>query len=182
MLSLMNDHEASKTWWSTIKSDREAFTAWLYDQYRGEVTAGGRIDALRDTFAKPGTKAHRVLSVVAAQERKHGRWVAALLEARGLEVRVETKEDRYWRATVPEITDLETGAAVGAHAERMRLARIEVIVDDAGAPEDVREVFRRILPEERFHERAFRRLATEASLARTATAHDLGRRALGLVP
>jgi hypothetical protein len=42
-------------------------------------------------------------------------------------------------------------------------------------------VFARILPQERFHARAFASLATPASLARTAGAHALGRRALGLV-
>jgi hypothetical protein len=45
------------------------------------------------------------------------------------------------------------------------------------ADADVRAVFRRILPEERFHERAFRALSSAAALSKTAGAHDLARRA-----
>jgi hypothetical protein len=176
----MRDLRTSTEWWTSIKADRAAFEAWLYDQYRGEVTAAGRIEALRDAFVRPGTRAHRVLSVIAAQERKHARWVGELLAARGLEVCVWDDEDRYWREIIPEVVDLETGAAVGAHAEKMRLERIEAIAGDEGAEADVRDVFRRILPEERFHERAFRGLASPAAMARTQHAHALGRRALGL--
>src|SRR4051812_22958873 len=91
----MKDLRNSQTCWSSIKADRAAFEAWLYDQYRGEVTAAGRIEALRDAFASPSTRAHRILTVIAAQERKHARWVGELLAARGLEVRVNDDQDRY---------------------------------------------------------------------------------------
>jgi hypothetical protein len=97
-------------------------------------------------------------------------------------VHVAEKQDRYWQRTVPEVTDLATGAAVGAHAEKMRLQRIEAIANDADADADIRSVFARILPQERFHERAFRSLATPAALAATEGAHELGRRVLGLSP
>ncbi|CAN5729781.1 hypothetical protein BH11MYX4_BH11MYX4_15670 [soil metagenome] len=86
------------------------------------MTAASRIEALRDAFTLPGSRAHVVLTVVAGQERKHGTWDADLLRARGLDVHVEAVEDRYWRRTVPEVVALETGAAIGAHAEQMRLA------------------------------------------------------------
>jgi hypothetical protein len=174
------DGWTSREWWAKTKNDRAAFEAWLYDQYRGETTAAGRIEALRDAFAPPGSRAARVLGVIAAQERKHARWVGELLSARGLDVHVEPTEERYWKETVPAVVDLETGAAIGAHAEKMRLERIETIASDDGADPDVRAVFQRILPEERFHERAFRKLASPAAMAKTRGAHALGRRVLGL--
>jgi rubrerythrin len=177
----MTNPRTSATWWHAIKQRPRRLHAWLYDQYRGEVTASHRIDAIRDAFAEPGSRAHRILSVIAAQERAHAGWVGELLAARGLEVTVLAKPDRYWRHVAPEITDLATGAAIGAHAERMRLERIETIAADPTAPADLRAVFRRILPQERFHARAFAALATDDALARTAHAHALGRRALGLV-
>jgi rubrerythrin len=83
---------------------------------------------------------------------------------------------------LPGIHDLESGCAVGAHAEKMRLERIEAIAQDPGAPPDVRAVFTRILPEERFHERAFREMAGGAALRAAEGAHELGRLALGLSP
>jgi rubrerythrin len=171
----------SAAWWETTRSNPVALQAWLYAQYRGEITAGDRIEALRDAFADPGSRAYRVLSVVAAQERTHASWIGALLAARGLPVEVTAKPDRYWRHVVPEISDLATGAAVGAHAEQMRLERIETISADPTAPPDIRAAFARILPQERFHARAFASLSTSEALARTKDAHALGRLALGLV-
>lgn len=176
----MDARHTSKAWWERVKAEPASFEAWLLDQYRGEVTAASRIEALRDAFTVAGSRAHRTLTTIAGQEAKHAAWVAELLRARGLDVHVADVEDRYWRRTLPEVIDLETGAAIGAHAEKMRLERIEVIASDPEADADVRAVFRRILPQERFHERAFRALSSPAAMARTAQAHELGRRALGL--
>jgi tRNA isopentenyl-2-thiomethyl-A-37 hydroxylase MiaE len=170
----------STEWWARIRNDATRLTAWLYDQYRGEVTAAARIEALRDRFAERGSRAYRVLTVIARQEREHASWVGELLAARGLRVEVQAKADRYWRAVVPGIEDLATGAAVGAHAETMRLERIEAIAADPTAPADIRAVFAKILPQERFHAKAFTSLATPEAMARTANAHALGRIALGL--
>ena len=171
---------SSQAWWQVVRHDPRAFRAWLLDQYRGETTAAERIEALRDGYAGGHPRAARVLSVIAEQERLHAGWVAELLTARGFAPEVQHKPARYWARTLPAIADLKTGCAVGAHAERMRLERIEVIASDPEAPADVRSVFQRILPQERFHERAFRELAGHAALEATRGAHDLGREALGL--
>lgn len=177
-----SDNKTSQMWWAEVKRNPEHLQQWLLDQYRGEATAAERIDLLRRRFTQPGTRAARVLRVIAEQERLHAGWVAALLVARGIPVEVEQVRSRYWELTLGGIEDLETGAAIGAHAERMRLERIEAIAADEDAPADIRSVFARILPQERFHERAFRSLATEGTLAATAGAHQRGREALGLVP
>lgn len=170
----------SATWWQRTKQDATRLHAWLYDQYRGEVTAAGRIEALRDRYCTPEQRAYRILTVIAAQERTHAAWVGELLAARGLPVEVQAKIDRYWNRVLPGIDDLETGAAVGAHAEAMRLERIEAIARDAEAPADIRAAFAKILPQERFHARAFAALSTPEAMARTIDAHALGREALGL--
>ncbi|APR87527.1 hypothetical protein A7982_12876 [Minicystis rosea] len=172
----------SRAWWEAVKKDPEALVAWLLDQYRGEATAAGRIEMLRDAFAAPGSRAHRILGVIAGQERRHAVWVGDLLTARGIEPKIGVKRERYWKETLDVVRDLETGCAVGAHSERMRLERIETIAHDPEAPADVRAVFTRILPEERFHARAFAELAGAEALSATEGAHDLGRRALGLAP
>ena len=169
----------STSWWAATKANPVALAAWLYDQYRGELEAAPRIEALRDAFA--AGKPARILSTIAKQERTHAAWVGELLAARGLPVEVHAKADRYWRHVVPGVGDLATGAAIGAHAEEMRLERIRAIASDVEAPADIRAVFARILPQEEFHARAFASLSTDEALRRTAGAHDLGRRALGLV-
>jgi hypothetical protein len=173
--------EASERWWAETRDDPDKLLAWLFAQYRGEVTAVERILGLRDVHAAPGSRGYKVLTVIAGQERRHADWVGELLVARGQvpEVRGEPMA-RYWQRTLPGIVDLETGCAVGAHAEHMRLVRISVIAEDERAPADVRAVFARILPQEKFHERAFRSLATADSLERTRGDHALGLMALGL--
>lgn len=171
----------SMEWWARTRGNAAQLHAWLYDQYRGEVTAAQRIEALRDRFAEPGSRAFRILTVIAQQERDHAGWVAGLLAARGLAVEVPAKPDRYWPQVLPQIADLATGAAVGAHAERMRLERIAAIAGDPCAPVDIRAVFARILPQEQFHARAFAELSNPAALAGTEQAHALGRAVLGLV-
>jgi hypothetical protein len=72
-------------------------------------------------------------------------------------------------------------AGVAHHAEAMRLERIEVIAGDATAPADIRETFARILRDERFHARAFARLAGAAAIARTRAAHAAGAAAIGFL-
>ncbi|WAS99403.1 ferritin family protein [Nannocystis punicea] len=172
---------SSAAWWAETRTDPERLHAWLFAQYRGEVTAAQRIVALRDAHAAPDSRAFRLLTVIAEQERSHAEWVGELLRARGLVAEVRgAAEARYWQQTLPGIADLATGCAVGAHAEAMRLERIAAIAGDAEAPPDIREVFARILPQERFHARAFGSLTTPESLAATRAAHELGRALLGL--
>jgi rubrerythrin len=173
---------SSQAWWQQVKHDPEAFRGWLLDQFRGESAAAGRIELLRDTYASENERAHKVLSVIAEQERKHARWVGALLRARGILPEVQSKAERYWPHVLTGIADLATGCAVGAHAEQMRLERIETIAADREAPDDVRQTFARIVREERFHERAFRHLAGPTALEVTRESHRLGRIALGLLP
>jgi rubrerythrin len=119
---------------------------------------------------------------IARQEETHAAWVGELLRVRGEEPAVIAgKVERYWQATVPGIESWESGCAVAAHAEAMRLERIRVIATDPDAPADIREVFARILPQEEFHERAFRAFASDEALTAALEGHIVGAEALGLV-
>jgi rubrerythrin len=185
--SLCSEQEAqarSLAWWTKTRQDPQALNDWLLDQYRGEATAANRILTLAENYTSQGSRERRLLTRIADQERKHARWVGELLSARQLPVPAEpdTAQERYWKKTLPSISDLASGAAVGAHAERMRLWRIQAIAADAQAPADVRAIFARILPEERFHERAFRSLAGEAALHAALDGHEQGMAVLGLIP
>lgn len=173
--------QTSASWWTQTKASPEKLVAWLFDQYRGEATAAGRIEAVRDKFAEPDSKAYRTLTVIAGQERVHAEWIGELLRTRGHEPVVQEKAERYWPKVMREIDSLETACAVGAHAEAMRLARIRAISSDTEGPRDVVRVFSRILPEEIFHESAFRTLAGQGAMEKTRGRHELGQRALGLV-
>lgn len=169
-------------WWDGVKADDGKFTSWLLKQYAGEVTASIRIVQLGQQFGVTG-RAAKVLAVIAEQEGQHADWIHGLLQARGIShpaICMNAAQQRYWAETMPGIDSFETGAAVAAHAEEMRLARIRVIVADESAPTDVRDVFRKILKDEEFHATAFRGLTTDAALAATLEAHEAGMAALGL--
>jgi rubrerythrin len=174
--------KTSQQWWNEVKNDAIKLGEWLVKQWRGEVTAAERIMSFSSHFAQTG-KQITTLAVIASQEAQHAKWVKELLDSRHIIVDpnvVNQAEKRYWKETLPGIEDFATGAAVAAHAEGMRLERIRVICEDAETPEDIRSVFKRILKDEEFHERAFAQMSTQKALAATQGKHDLGRLALGL--
>jgi acetyl esterase/lipase len=76
------------------------------------------------------------------------------------------------------------GTALGGTPEQLagRYAQASpVIASDPDAPADIREVFARILPQEEFHERAFRAFASDEALTAALERHAAGAAALGLV-
>lgn len=173
---------SSEKWWETTKADEGKFNDWLLRQYRGEVTAAQRIRLLASQY-ETSVKNRYILSAIASQEEQHAEWVKTLLVNRGISIPEnlsEEAEQRYWAKTLPGIDSFETGAAVGAHAEKMRLDRIKAIAGDSLAPQDVRSVFAKILKDEEFHERAFRRMTTNEAYEATMGNHELGKVALGL--
>lgn len=179
--------KTSKEWWDEVKQSNEAIIKWLFNQYIGEATAGDRIRKFAAEHAT-SEKAKNVLNLIASQEDMHASWIAGLLSNRcyfapdlndtGL---TEQAHTRYWKEPLAAIEDFETGCAVGAHAEKMRLERIQAIVDDPTAPEDIWMTFKKILNDELFHERAFRKMASAEALEKTKGAHELGKQLLGLV-
>lgn len=174
----------SAEWWQAVKADPALLMDWLRKQYHGEATAAVR---MREFLARFGGQARdprwvTTVEEIARQEETHAGWVGELLRARGEEpAAIANKSERYWEATLPGIESWETGCAVAAHAEAMRLDRIRVIAADPDAPADVRDVFARILPQEIFHERAFRAFASDEALTATLEGHVSGAQALGLV-
>lgn len=169
----------SVEWWNKTKSDPKRILKWLKDQYHGEVTAGTRIRELILIYpALPKWK--ETVELIASQEEQHAKWVGELLLKRGETPQTLAKRERYWEETVKQITDWDTGCAVAAHAEAMRLERIEAICADESADTDIREVFAKILVEERFHEKAFRSFTTTEAMEKTLAGHMAGLNELGL--
>ncbi len=177
----MKTKRTSTEWWVATKSDPAAFIKWLKDQYHGEVTAAVRIRELILIYpANPKWK--NTVETIASQEETHAEWVGELLTARGVKPETLEKRERYWENTLKQITDWDSGCAVAAHAEAMRLDRIRAICADPDAPGDVKEVFGKILVQEEFHEKAFRSFTTDEAMKRTLDGHLAGMNELGLVP
>ncbi len=171
----------SAAWWNEIRSNPEALLRWLRKQYHGEATAAERIERYCIARLPADDPRRRILAVVAGQERQHAHWVGDLLRARGEEPRILTRRERYWTHALAAMTSFEDAAGIAHHAEVMRLERIEVIASDPTAPDDIRATFARILRDERFHARAFARLAGSDGVRRTRSRHEDGARAIGFV-
>lgn len=172
--------KTSQEWWNEVKADPAKFTHWLVRQYVGEVTAASRIN--RHLVPKARTsREESILKIIADQELRHADWISELLAARGIRADMAAAENRYWAAVAPEgEIDFEDTSALAAHAEGMRLERIRVIAEDESAPEDVQNTFIRILREEEFHERAFRKMAGDEAMTNMLPHHQAGLEVLGL--
>jgi rubrerythrin len=175
--------KTSKQWWTELKTDEKKIIAWLRKQYHGEALAAERLNQIVDRLhdSNPHKK---TIQKIAQQEAMHSVWIQLLLISRGQTPKLLKRKSRYWTRTLPRgfasmnLTDL---AAIGAHAEKMRLGRIRTIASDRRAPKDIRDVFQRILSQEEFHERAFRRIAGKTRMLQAEANHKKGMRALGLV-
>lgn len=175
----------STQWWSETKADASKINAWLVKQYVGEITAAMRIRNVTEQYKDGLGRSYAVLQKIISDEERHAGWVGELLTARGIELPVVNKEEaeqRYWAEVLPTIESFEDAAAVGAHAEEMRLHRIMAIAEDADAPADIRDVFQRILPDEQFHAKAFAAMSSQEALIKNEGNHRRGLEVLGLEP
>lgn len=177
--------KTSQEWYNEVKKSETKLIKWLKDQYHGEVTAAERIRSLILCYYpddKSKEKFREAINTIAEQEEQHAVWVGELLLTRGVNPTKLVKSERYWNNTVKQIKDWNTGCAVAAHAEKMRLDRIEVIVNDKDTAEDIRKVFKKILVQERMHERVFREASTDEAMQKTLEGHLAGLNELGLKP
>lgn len=175
--------KTSIQWWNEVKQDQALFLSWLQRQYRGEVSAAHRLREVIDHFSNELTQEdRRTLYTIMQQEAMHATWVKDLLLARGQQPDPdqENATRRYWATQDLSFKDFAKTMAVAAHAEKMRLERIEAIAMDEDAPTDVRSVFSGILIDETFHEEAFRKMAGPQAMSNTKADHEEGRKLLGL--
>jgi len=179
MLDVMK--KSSQEWWDRTKNDENLLNHWLKNQFHGEITAAQRIKNFADQTED--SKNRRILDVIALQELQHSEWIRNLLKVRGIEAEILEKEERYWSKVIPDnYKNLPTEklAAIGAHAEIMRLSRIRVIANDETSPIDIRFCFQLILKDEEWHAKAFSEMAGEENMNQAIDAHKEGLEALGL--
>lgn len=174
----------TQQWWEGIKSDPQALEAWLVRQYVGEMAA---VNLLSEVLIKHGgetteTEWNDVFKVM-LQEAKHARWVKNLLAGRGIPIPTGLEATRkYWEEVVPEVECLDDAAHAAHNAESMRLHRIRAIANETDPQfSDLQDVFKKILPDEEWHEQVFSDLCRTENNSKMDSAHGKGLRALSLV-
>lgn len=168
--------KTSKQWVEEVSKDPVKLQHWLERQYIGEELAARRLQELC-THPDLTDKQRPIITRIAEEERLHSQWIAKLLPSLP---EVSYDEDRYWSEVKLSELSLDELLAAGHHAEEMRLERIQAVVDST-LPNNIREVFAKILPMEKFHAKAFGSLASEDALAKTEANHIAGMQALNLI-
>lgn len=171
----------TKIWWHKCLSDKEKLEHWLVSLYNNEKDAEERFINFAEKYFKEEIQGYVILRKIAEQEANHAVLVENILKARGVEKYEKSSNDgRYWRNTLPCVVDCKTAAAIGAYAEGLSLRRMRVIIKDKQTPEDLRELFKIIEPEESYHAKMLETLATKEGMKLTKGCHDKGLEELGL--
>ena len=170
--------KTTQQWLVEIKANPAKLTHWLARQYIGEALAAERIQSLADVTEN---RSKYLLERIARDEAKHCEWVGELLTARGISLPDPTYHDtRYWEPILANLHTFSEITAAGHHAEAMRLIRIKALAADTDIPEDIRNVFARILPDEEMHTKAFAAMSNEDAILSTKELHNAGLEMLGL--
>lgn len=179
-MNVIKTPRTSATWWTATKATPDRLARWLLRQYVGEMAAVNLLSELLIKYGHDATDAEwQTVHKIMCQEATHARWVKDLLDARGLKPEANASTDRrYWAEVLPNVTSFAEAMAAGFHAEAMRLERIEVIAADPDAPADIRKVFQRILPHEKWHAEMFDVMRRGRELTRY---HERGLQALNLI-
>lgn len=173
----------SEQWWSEVKADSQKLEKWLQRQYVGEFAAVHLLAEILLKYGSQMTECERSnVAKVAHQELLHGTWISELLNSRGVSPEDNASATRrYWNEVLPSVTDFKTSMQAAHQAENMRLARIRTIANDEEAPEDIRNVFKAILPHEEWHEIIFSEMMGDSYSDSLEAAHNQGLFALSLV-
>ena len=168
-------------WWERCLADKEKLEHWLVALYNNEKDADNRFQAFATAYCGNDEEAANTFLEIARQECNHAALVEKILKDRGVMLYVKSSKDgRYWRNTRPCICDMQTAAAIGAYAEGLSLKRMRVIIKHKSTPEDLRELFKVIEPEESFHAKALEKIATKYGMKKVKDCHDKGLEELGL--
>ena len=171
----------TEKWWVACLNDKEKLEHWLVSLYNNEKDAEQRFIEFANEYCTEDKEAYDIFIIIAGQESNHAVLVEKILEARGIEkYEKSSKDGRYWRNTLKCVCDKKTASAIGAFAEGLSLARMRVIIADKNTPEDLKELFKIVEPEESYHAMILRKIATKHGMDSVRDCHDKGLEELGL--
>jgi rubrerythrin len=173
--------QLTEDWWQRCLEDESKLEHWLVSLYNNEKDAEERFIDFANKYCQNDKSAYDIFIEIAEQEREHAVLVESIINKRGITLYEKSSKDgRYWRNTLPCIVDMETAAAIGAYAEGLSLKRMRVIIKDPKTPDDLREMFRVIEPDESYHARILQTIAKKHGMNRVKDCHDKGLDELGL--
>jgi len=173
--------KVTKQWWNKCLNDPEKLEHWLVALYNNEKDAEYRFVDFATKYCINDKEAYDIFMLIALQEKNHAELVEKILVNRGISLYEKTsKNGRYWKNTLPCVCDMQTAAAIGAYAEGLSLKRMRVILKDPNTPDDLKELFKVVEPEESYHAKALEKIATKYGMKNVKDCHDKGLEELGL--
>lgn len=173
--------ELTGSWWNKCLNDPIKLEHWLISLYNNEKDAEERFTDFAKKYCQNDPESYNIFIEIANQERDHAILVEKVVKNRGITLHEKSSKDgRYWRNTLSCIIDKKTAAAIGAYAEGLSLKRMRVIINDSETPQDLKEMFQVIEPEESYHARILQKIATKNGMLDVRDCHDRGLEELGL--
>lgn len=174
-------NKITENWWMECLSNKEKLDHWLVGLYNNEKDAEERFISFANTYCINDKESYDIFIEIAEQERNHSVLVEEILKYRNIKIyEKSTKNGRYWRNTLACVVDKETAAAIGAYAEGLSLRRMRVIIKDKNTPDDIRNLFKIIEPEESYHAKILQKIAKKNGMKNVKDCHDKGLEELGL--
>ena len=171
----------TENWWKKCLANPEKLEHWLVSLYNNEKDAEERFKNFAIDYCINDKEAFDIFNFIAEQERQHAILVEEILKNRNIDLYEKSSKDgKYWRNTIPCIVDMKTAAAIGAYAEGLSLKRMRVIIADSNTPEDLKNLFKVIEPEESYHAKVLEKIATKYGMKEVKDCHDKGLIELGL--
>ncbi|AFU88126.1 putative ferritin-like protein [Caulobacter phage CcrColossus] len=167
------DRSFTIAWWERLLADDEKMVRWLQ---KLQATEFSGYQDNRDAAARWGggnIAVENVFIQTGDDEMRHSDLLITLLRGRGAwPVETPPPESAYWLEMEAVTDSLEACAAVFHLGERLATDRFSVMYNHVDTPDDILLFLGHALPDERHHARVFRKLTSDATLARITLAHN----------
>lgn len=171
----------TKDWWKLCLNDTDKLNYWLICLYNTEFDAFERFKKFAETYCKNDKESFDYFMNIANEEANHAKLVENVLINRNIQPeKFEEERSKYFSTVNSCINSKETAAAIGNYAETLSLYRMRVIISIKETPQDIKEMFQIIEPEEARHATILRKIATKYGMKQVLDCHNKGLEKLGL--
>lgn len=160
----------TEQWWDMLLNDEEKLHRWLIKLLW--VEKGGFDDYSIRALQFPHTHEQKlILRKIALDEEKHSRMIEFVLRDRGITEFPNDQPSSYWGTMFENIKDVTDYAAASAYGEIAAANRFSFLVNYPFTPDDLKDLFSNILPDEQFHVTALTEIAGKGKMNKFRNLH-----------
>lgn len=168
----MDNTQFTKNWWLSCIADDAKMAKWLQKLQRTEL--GGYDDHINymANNRQYTLREEAILTNIAHDELKHSGLLIILMNERKIQVEPVGVDSTYWEDIMKGVSSFKEYCGANYYGEALAAFRFEVIESMSETPSDIKEVIRKVLPDEIFHRETLQRLAGEETLTKMKIIHD----------